>query len=340
MSGHRVLIVGAGALGLTTGYFLRRSGAELSFLVRPHRVEALTRPQTLYSYDEQTLKTLDGYEVFTDAAELRGDQFDFVLLTLDGATCRSAQGTETLRALGAALAVGKATLLICAVGTGLYQHVQKTTGLPASRLLEGTMKIFAYQVGQEGAPQPGADQAQLHDSADIAYINFPDRVGFFVTSKPAAPAKAFIELFSGSGEATCKSLPTGIYRISTNTFAPFTVSCELAGWPDMDTLVADRELWRLCCQAQREIMRLKQHGLQGKLMALFMSDKRMEKLMRDSERDAAPMGFAAFNRFHHGGKVLEQNVQILENCLSLGVEGGQKMDATRALVERWRRQHL
>ncbi len=340
MSGQRVLIVGAGALGITCAYHLRLADAEVGFLVRPHRVEALSRPQRLYRYDDHSVKTLDGFYVVDDPAKLHGEDFDFVMLTLDGATCRSEQGAATLRALGAAMAKGNATLIICAVGVGLYEHVQSLTGLSSKRLLEGTMKIFAYQVGAENTPQPPAEDKALHDGADIAYINFPDRVGFFVTAKPAGPSKAFSALFSRSGEASCQKLPNGIYRVSTSSFAPFTMACELNGWGDMDSLVANSELWQLSCRAQREIMRLKKHGFAGKLMAWMMSDKRMEKMMRGSEADAEPMGLMAFNRFHHSGKVLEQNVQILENCLALGRDGGQEMPATRDLLDRWRRQFV
>ncbi len=67
-----------------------------------------------------------------------------------------------------------------------------------------------------------------------------------------------------------------------------------------------------------------------------MSDKRIVQLMRKSEAEAEPMGFTAFNRFHHGGKVLAQNVEILENCVADGEKGGQQMKATRELLARWR----
>ncbi|MFE1841200.1 2-dehydropantoate 2-reductase N-terminal domain-containing protein [Streptomyces sviceus] len=43
-----VLLVGAGAMGVITGYQLQLACAEVTFLVRPARVEKLSRPQTLY----------------------------------------------------------------------------------------------------------------------------------------------------------------------------------------------------------------------------------------------------------------------------------------------------
>ncbi|MET9462926.1 2-dehydropantoate 2-reductase N-terminal domain-containing protein [Streptomyces canus] len=43
------MLVGAGAMGVITGYQLQLACAEVTFLVRPARVEKLSRPQTLYS---------------------------------------------------------------------------------------------------------------------------------------------------------------------------------------------------------------------------------------------------------------------------------------------------
>jgi ketopantoate reductase len=55
-----VCIVGAGSMGVSTGYHLSLAGAAVTFLVRPHRQEQLSRPQVLYSYDDHSLKTFSG----------------------------------------------------------------------------------------------------------------------------------------------------------------------------------------------------------------------------------------------------------------------------------------
>jgi hypothetical protein len=64
-----------------------------------------------------------------------------------------------------------------------------------------------------------------------------------------------------------------------------------------------------------------------------------ELMMRDFDRDARPIGFTAFNRFHHGGKVLDQDVQILENCIAVGERDGREMNAIRSLLDKWRDYH-
>lgn len=62
----RILIVGAGAMGMIMGYMLDRVGAAITYLVRPHRLEALGRPQMLYSYDDNRLAAYTSYDCISD----------------------------------------------------------------------------------------------------------------------------------------------------------------------------------------------------------------------------------------------------------------------------------
>ena len=336
MSDQRILIVGAGALGITTAWFLQLSGAEISFLVRPHRVEALSRPQRMYSYNDHTIKTLERYALYSGTEELTGKQFDFVLLTLDGAACRSDDGIATLRGLGQALAGSDAILMICGVGIGLYDHIRQTTGYPDSQLMRGTMGMYAYQVGRAEMPLPPPADRQRHDSADIAWFYMPKGTGFMVSSTPGTASKAFAELYNHNGFVRCNRVPTKMYEMFTNSYFPFTIASELDGWQGVEHLVNNKALWHLCCQSQREIMGLKQHGLFGKIVPLFMTDGRWAKTALDMDEASRPIDGTAFNKFHHGGKVLEQDVQVVENCLAAGVKDGREMGATRDLLAKWR----
>jgi len=225
--------------------------------------------------------------------------------------------------------------VICGVGIGLYDQVKKCTGLSEDRLLRGTMGMYAYQVGQAEMPLPPPANRQLHDSADIAYYYMPSLRGFMLSSTPARASKGFTALYNRNGYVRCNRVPVKMYEMFTNSYFPFTIACEIDGWQGTDSLVANRELWQLCCQSQREIMGLRQHGLMGKIAPLFMSNKRWEKMMRDTDDASLPIDATAFNKFHHGGKVLAQDVQVVENCLRAGEAEGRDMSATRALLARW-----
>jgi len=329
----RLLIVGAGALGVITAHHLRGPGADIRFYVRPDRVDALTRPQHLYAYHKQSVDELDGYEILSAPEQLAGRAFDFVLLTPDGAACRSAEGVSLLQTLGRAVGSSDAKLLICSVGCGLFEHVKTHTGLSEDRILEGTMVSFSYQVGREDTPLPGQNQRAMHDNCDFAYLDFANKRGFMIAG-PRAPARQFARLFNQNSGLNCLRMPRKLFRSTTSAYVAFTVACELAYWKSLDDVIENSGLWHLSCQAQREIFRLSQHGLAGKLMALVMSDSRQARMMRDMERDAAAMGLMDFFRFHHGGKVRQQNIQGLENAVAAGQAQGRTMPACVELLAR------
>jgi ketopantoate reductase len=82
-------IIGAGSMGIITGYHLDLAGAEVTFLIRPHRKEALDRPQILYCYDGNQLKEYTGYTYITDPAKMVGASYDYIVVTLDGIALRN-----------------------------------------------------------------------------------------------------------------------------------------------------------------------------------------------------------------------------------------------------------
>ena len=157
-----------------------------------------------------------------------------------------------------------------------------------------------------------------------------------LTSRPARSGKAFARLYNGCGLTQCQRVPRKVYAMFTNSFFAFTTGCDIDGWRGTDALIANRNLWRLCCQSQREIIGLGQHGLLGKLGSLLMSDSRIEKMMREMDADSEPLNMTAFNKFHHGGKVQSQDIQVMENCAAVGEAEGREMSATRALLANWR----
>ncbi len=335
MNNENVLVVGAGALGITCARYLQNSGANISFYVRPHRVEQLNGPIKLFSYSDHAVQLLENYEVLSKPEELAGKSYDYIMLTLDGATCRSEQGTQTLRALGTALANSSARLVINGVGIGLYDYIRETTGFPDDRLLQGTMAIYAYQVDRPDTPLPAAEDRELHDSSDIAYYQFSEH-GFMLSNKPKKAVKDFVELFERSGDIKCRAVPDVLYRMFTSMFFAFSVGSEVDGWRGSQALIESGDVWPLICEAQREIMRLKEFGLAGKLMALITKDSTAAKRTLENESASPLIDVTAFNRFHHGGKVLAQDVQVLENCVAAGKSQGRNMPATNELLNRWR----
>lgn len=330
MSQATVLIVGAGAMGLVCGHHLQLAGARVTFLVRPGRIDAFKAPQTLYCHDDGELKRLDGYDTIDAVAP--GQSFDFVIVTLDGSTSRGSNGIATLRSLGDAIRATQAHVIMGGVGIGLREHYLQTMGLPEDRLSSSFLGLLAYQTRANLPQHAPTDPARLMQ-ASVAYRQFANKVGFYIESRNAPAAKRFADLYNRCGVSRCGLMKPAMVSAITNSAFPMLAASQIAGWPDITGLVANKELWRLACRAQGEIAALAQHGILGKLMALIMTPSITAKLQLKLEKEMLPLDYQAFNRFHHGGKVHVQDVEVMRNCLAEGKRQGKPMRALAELLD-------
>jgi hypothetical protein len=328
-----VLIVGAGALGITTGYHLALAGADVTFLVRSGRLEALSSTQVLYCYDDGELKQFDAYSAVATVEEAARKSYDFVLVTMDGATCRGEEATALLEALGRAIGPTSATVIVC--GMGVREHCRQVMGLSGERVLEGTMRILSYQLDRVTLPlHPPTDPEQLA-KASMAYRHVGGIDGFMVVDQPARPAGEFVELYTRCGISRCQTVKQQLYTMFTRTAFPTFAVFDLAGWPDAATMADNKALASLCCRAIKEIMRLPEHGWAGKLGALLMGRKMWAKMNVKTEHNALPVDYQGFNRFHHGGKVREQDIDMMRQSLESGHAQGKSMPALEELLQRY-----
>jgi len=100
---QRILIVGAGSMGIITGYHLGLAGAETTYLVRANREEQLNRPQILYCYNDNQLKEYRGYTYITDPLEMIGAAYDYIVITLDAVALRNEAGQSLVETIGRAV---------------------------------------------------------------------------------------------------------------------------------------------------------------------------------------------------------------------------------------------
>lgn len=330
MQNPKVLVVGAGALGVVTGYHLALAGAEITFLVRPNRLQALAGGLQLYCFDDLASKQFDTYQYTASMEDVAAGQYDFALVTLDGASCRSAEGETLLRALGDAIRPGNAAVLIC--GMDVREHCRELMQLPADRVLEGTQNMLSYQVDRYALPvHPPADPGQV-SRADFAYRHTGNGGGFTVVAEPAGPAAQFADLYNRCGISTCRSMQRITYTMFTRSFFPIIAIYERAGWPDTSKLVEDEELMALGARAMGEILSLPEHGWRGKLASLLVGRKTLAKKLMGMEHDCRPLDYTAFNRCHHGTKVRAQNLLVMQRCAAAGQAAGKPMTALKELI--------
>ncbi len=333
MAKPSVLIVGAGALGIVTGYHLSLAGADIHFLVRPGRLPKLAEPQVLYCYDDGELKSFSDYTAHASVEDATAREYDFVIVTLDGATCRGGEATRLLKALGDAIRNTRADVVIS--GVGVREYNRDVMQLPDNRVVEGTMGMLSYQTDRVTLPlNPPTDPDALA-KASLAYAHMGKNAGFMMAKKPARPAKAFAQLYNGSGVSKCNLVSPKIYAMFTSSIFAVIAMFDIAGWPNAETMAKDSELMSLGSQAMKEIMRLPQHGLMGKLGGMFLSPKMLAKSNAKMEEDCLPVDYSAFNKFHHGGKVRLQDAQSLHQSLKSGQEQGINMPALTELLRRY-----
>jgi hypothetical protein len=333
MANERVLIVGAGALGIVTGYHLQLAGAQIDFLVRPGRLPALANPQVLYCYDDHRLKQFSGYNSYASISELKDNTYDFVIVTMDGATCRGEEATALLAELGDAIRGSKAYAVIS--GVGVRDYCRDVMKLPDERVVEGTMGLLSYQTDRVELPlNPPTDAAKLAQ-ASMGYKHMGKNPGFMVVGEPAGAAQAFKALYDRSGVSKCAVFKGKLFEMFAASIFVTMAQFDMKGWPHADVLAQDKALMALGSRATKEAMRLPQFGLMGKLMSLMMGPGMMAKNNAKMERDCLPVDYSAFNRFHHGGKVREQDIQVLRDTLASGRSQGRAMPALTELLERY-----
>ena len=126
----KIAIVGAGVMGVVTGYHLGLAGAGVVYLVRPGRASEIPAEYRLYSYDDADTHIFGGFDVIVDAAEISAHRPEFVLVTLDGASLASDEGKKLLAGIGDAVRGNDTTLIIGSVGIGLRELAVSVSGLP------------------------------------------------------------------------------------------------------------------------------------------------------------------------------------------------------------------
>ncbi|KHK90246.1 ketopantoate reductase family protein [Novosphingobium malaysiense] len=328
-----VLIVGAGALGLVTGYHLALAGAQVTYLVRPNRMAALADPQLLYCYDDHQLKSFADYRACASVEDATQSEHDFVIVTMDGATCRGEEATALLRDLGHAIRTTNAIAVIS--GVGVLDYCKDVLGLPSDRVMEGTMGILAYQCDRTKMPIiPPTDAGKL-SQASLAYRHVGKNPGFMAIKPPKRSARAFAELYNQCGVSRCAVMDAKLFATFASSIFVTMAMFDLAGWPDAATLARDEELMTLGARATKEVMRLSRHGVAGKLGSLLVSAKSLARTNAKMERDCLPVDYSAFNAFHHGGKVRQQDLAYLQACLNAGTREGRAMPALTELVRRY-----
>ncbi|WP_421579940.1 ketopantoate reductase family protein [Shinella sp. M31] len=285
----RILIAGAGAMGLVSGYHLALSGAEVTFLVRPHRINQLARPQLLYSYDDGALNSYHGYGLATDLAQLTPNEYDYILITLDSAALRDPAGVTLAEAVGRIARNTSTRVILGTYGVELLPWFLSVSGLASDQVTNGVLGIQSHNVGSAELPLHAPTDADLLARADYAYRHcFP--FGFIVDDSAPEVAAQFAALYSVSGVSLCIVMPAEQMKIFAAPAFAQLAAAGMGGWPQPADIDPESEFWRLGTASTLEILGLSIHGQAGQQAKAQTTATSILEFWRTWEQDMLPLG--------------------------------------------------
>lgn len=97
-----------------------------------------------------------------------------------------------------------------------------------------------------------------------------------------------------------------------------------------DTVVL--RFWILAVDAAREVASVDEYGPAGQATAAQLSGESLTHLLTAYEEKALPLDLNAFNAMHHGGKVAQQDLELLRDHVAAGERQGKPMVALKLLI--------
>ncbi|KAL1850531.1 hypothetical protein Plec18167_002363 [Paecilomyces lecythidis] len=329
----RILIVGAGSMGVIVGYFLTQANAQVTFLIRPHHIKDLDRPQTLYCYDDNSLKHFEGYKFITDPSHMGDEHYDYVVITLDASSLQNSVGKALVESIGATFRDSSSKVVLGSVAIGIRKWFLEVSGLKPEQVATGLISIHAYPTDRAVLEVHAPTNPALIAQADLA---FTDRMGagFILLDTALDVANGFAELYNQCRVSTAAVVPELDTTTKVDSLLAVMAACELVNWPSFSDLSQYEELWSITTAAVKEICALAIHGEPGRRAAESTTEKSLASSMKEWQKNMLSFDLQGFNRFHHGAKVNRQDRLHLRTCISLGEAEGKPMSALKELLER------
>lgn len=239
----RVLIIGAGAVGLVYGQAFVRAGHEVVFLIKEKHRKALEAGVTLLQHrrlraDRQ--EDFAGLQLLTGWEQVAASRWNQVLLAIPSTALRSLP-LDTLRQ-----AIGTATLVMLQPSGVdrdlLLQH------FPRAQLVEGMINLISYY-------HPLPDQSPLPQAKPltVAWYRPPAFMPMPLSGEVTALATTLALFRSGGFPARAVADVLAVSRLPNLLLMTFLAALEASGW-SFARLRGDRDLLALLTRAQREVV--------------------------------------------------------------------------------------
>ncbi len=308
----KILIVGAGAVGLVYGRHLALGGAEVSFLVKPKYAEDCRKGFALYPLNKgrtAPAERFEGFGVCTSAQEAGQHSWDMIWLCVSSTALRAGDWLKELLAVrGQAVVVG--------MQPGVEDRAHVLQWCPEEKLVWGLISMISYQ-----SPLPGEDRGE-----GVAYWFPPLGPSPFGGAQAKAVVKA---LKVGGCPAKVSKNITSQGNLGAAAFIPQIAALEGAGWR-FDGLRQGPWLG-LSCEAARQSVAVvaAQEGIKVPFGAAFLRPLPMKVLVRVAPW-VIPLPLEVYLKYHFV-KVGDQTRDMLGTYARLGKTHSLPVNAIEAL---------
>ncbi len=316
----KILLVGAGAVGISYGYALARGGASITFFVRPRYRESLDGGVNVYPLrrrGERHAERLTGYGLVTSPDETRAaGPFDQVWLCVSSPALRGDWLGELIGAAG-----DDATIVVLQPGSHDVSLVSALAG--EARVVSGVITLVAYETPLPGeAPHPPGTAVWL-----------PPLTAFPVTGPKTRAAGVVAAIRRGGWRARWQGLrtrPGG--AMASRVLLPHVAAMEGAGWTFAGLKPGGWD--RLGARASREAMILIA-ALRGKgrPMSRALVGRHTVGTFLRLARWKAPFDFEVYFEKHFT-KVRQQTLEALDDWIAEARARGLPCDALAELRAR------
>lgn len=299
------------------------------FLVKPNKLEEYSKKKfVFYNYDKKVLlrdlsfNFLSTEPLLNDPADipLADYAFDLIIITLPTDILLSEVGKQLVKSLKSCAKL-KTSYLVLSPGYTVYDKVFKPLHVPPELVSFGLSLFLCHEVSKTNFNDKkftGIEQADLA----FHYLRNSFRI-MILSSKPRS-------LKLTLSQAKCGSIALGINMLEASTamFLLLHLMLDLQEWPKK--LKKSDDSFKAAIKAWYEITRF--HGKSGNLLRWTVG-KNMYKFVNSMNQKFSKPLTLDFMKYHHGGKVKEQNVSVIEFYLAEGKNRNLKIDKIEAFIE-------
>jgi len=220
--GPRILMLGAGAVGMTYGYHLEQGGASVTYFVKPKYRESVLEETRLFPLNRGgvgkcPVLSYRPTRAISSLEELDVSAFDQVWLSISSTALRSEMVEAFLEKLRAA---GDAAPWLVSLLPGLDDRNWVLERYPEEKLINGMISLIAYWAPLEGEAQVEPGWA----------FYFPPFGPSPFSGPKTGVNKVLSALKRGKQPAVAHPDVTGMSAFPTAVMMPLLAALELEGW--------------------------------------------------------------------------------------------------------------